>query len=110
MWHPWNSWKAYRLERLRIQTEAQTKPFEAMVDLVKEVMAAQREQTKVFESWLDMFRVKDVPSSTVVTDQDEYMMELIRTGQVPDFQHMTPDEQAAWWHSIDADLDDVKIE
>jgi hypothetical protein len=68
---PWRAWSQYRLERLRIITDAQNAP-------VREMASAMREQTKVLQTWLEGFKVAEVPTSSVVRDEDEVASERER--------------------------------
>lgn len=97
---PFRAWRDYRLARLRLQVEAASAPFVQMTALVREVMDAQREQTKVFQAWMEMFRVVDLPKSTTVRDEDE-----VRSEQERHFTNLTPEQQLAWVNQqVDSDI------
>ena len=97
---PFRAWRNYRLERLALEVKAQSAPFEQMAAIVREAMDAQREQTKVLQTWMEMFRVADIPTSTTVRDEDEVRAEVDRS-----FNNMTPAQQLEWvHHEIDSDI------
>lgn len=78
---PWRAWTTYRLDRLRIQADIAARPLETVLSMVKEMADAQREQTKVLQTWLEGFKVSEVPTSTVIRDEDEVEAERERRGK-----------------------------
>jgi hypothetical protein len=71
MFNPFKWWSDYRLERLKLKLNAQNKPFELMSEAI-------RSQASFLQQWLDNFKVTDLPASTIIRDQDEYIEEQAR--------------------------------
>jgi hypothetical protein len=77
---PWRAYTEYQLTKLRLQVEAQTAPMKAMAEMVREMADSQRGTATVLQTWLDGFRVHEVPSSSTVRDEDEAAAERARNG------------------------------
>jgi hypothetical protein len=107
--NPWRAWSEYRLERLRIQAEAQAAPMRAMQGMVERMADAMGQNATVLQTWLDGFKVKEIPSSSVVRDEDEAAAERARHGDDPSITAlgMTPAEaQALMKAFIETDYQD----
>jgi len=77
---PWRGWTSYRLECLRIQAEAQAAPMRAMQGMVSEMAQAMGQNATVLQTWLDGFKVHEVPSTSTMRDEDEIAAERSRAG------------------------------
>ena len=77
---PWRGWSEYRLERLRSQAEAQAAPMKAMQGMVSEMAQAMGQNATVLQTWLDGFKVHEVPSTSTIRDEDEVASERARAG------------------------------
>lgn len=77
---PWRAWTGYRLERLRIQAEAQAAPMKAMTEMVQTMAEAMTQNANVLQTWLEGFRVTELPSTSTVRDEDEASLERARAG------------------------------
>jgi hypothetical protein len=80
---PWRAWTAYQLAKLQLTVNAQSRPMELMLSMVQEMANAQRAQTAVLQTWLEGFKVTELPSSTHVRDEDEVAAERARHGDDP---------------------------
>ena len=80
---PWRAWTEYRLERLRIQAEVTTAPMRAMQGMVERMADAMTQHSTVLQTWLDGFKVHEVPSTSTVRDEDEANAERARHGDDP---------------------------
>ncbi len=63
--------KSYRLDVIKAKAEADNMQFMLMRDMVKA-------NTDVVKTWLDSFKVTDIPASTVIRDEDEFVEEQNR--------------------------------
>ena len=73
-----NAWRNYRLDRLRLKLDARNKPYDTVADIGRQFMAMQADQTKVLQTWMDSFKITELPKSTVVRDADEFSEEQDR--------------------------------
>jgi hypothetical protein len=64
-------YKQYRLDIIKAQSDADNAQF----ILMKEMVVA---QTGIIQNWLDGFKVTEIPSSTIMRDEDEYIEEQNR--------------------------------
>jgi hypothetical protein len=80
---PWRGWTGYRLERLRIQAEAQAAPMHAMQGMVSKMADAMGQNATVLQTWLDGFKVHEIPSTSTIRDEDEANAERARHGDDP---------------------------
>lgn len=78
MFNPFVWYQQYKLERLRLQLEAQNKPYDTLAAVVDKLSTAQQEQTKVLQEWMQGFKVTEVPTSSVMRDIDEWRLEQDR--------------------------------
>lgn len=77
---PWRAYTEYQLAKLRIQAEAQAAPMKAMSEMVQTMATAMTQNAEVLKTWLDGFKVTELPSSSVVRDEDEAALERARAG------------------------------
>ncbi len=68
MFNPFTWWSNYRLRRLELQLASANKPMEALI-------AAVTSQQDLLKEWLLQFRVTELPSSTVMRDEDSWLKE-----------------------------------
>lgn len=66
-------------------------------DALTRLIDAQTAQTKVLQSWMDSFKVTELPSTQTVRDEDEYRAERDRLWDeaqaTGDFSHITPEDR-----------------
>lgn len=74
--------RQHQLRMLQIivdqQRESQENSLKILEGVVQEVLNTSKQQTKIFEDWLGLFRVSEVPKSTTVRDEDEVAAERER--------------------------------
>jgi hypothetical protein len=77
---PWRAWTEYQLAKLRIQAEAQSAPMLAMASMVQTMAGAMTQNAEVLQTWLNGFKVTELPSTSNVRDSDEVAAERARVG------------------------------
>ena len=71
-------WKQYRLDRLRLQLDAQNKPFAMAENLAASLVSAMNSQTQVLQDWMGAFKTTEIPKTSTVRSEDEYKDEMER--------------------------------
>lgn len=80
LWRLLDWYRDYRLERLRLVTQAQQAPFVALETIVGKALVANGESTQLLKTWLESFTAKSDTGTTTIRDDDEVRMELERLG------------------------------
>lgn len=78
--HRLNTKRAHQLALARVTGEAQVEIAKILgthlVTLIEKVTEPQKETTRILQTWLEGFKVTQAPTTTAVTDKDEYDVEM----------------------------------
>lgn len=75
-----NSKRQHQIALQQLQVDANAKVLEVLgntlITIVDRTAKAQEAQSEVLKTWLDGFKVTSPPTTTAVTDKDEYALEM----------------------------------
>lgn len=74
--------RLHQLHLLQVLVDQQTALHEyslkTLDNLIRDVLKISEQQNKVFQTWMESFKVTTIPTSTVVRDEDEVRLEKDR--------------------------------
>lgn len=74
--------RTHQLKMLQVLADQQLAAHEYSLktfdSLIKEVLDISKQQNKVFQTWMESFKVTTLPSSSIVREEDEVRMEKDR--------------------------------
>lgn len=90
------------MEALTKLGERQAESLEKVGEMVKTIADAQQKSTQVLQTWLDGFKVMDLPESSTIRDEDEVKAAVDRvlmadSSIIPPMPDGLPDEFALAW-------------
>lgn len=74
----------YLADTIRAMSEQQAKSLEKVGEMVQTIAQSQQKTSEVLQTWLDGFKVTELPTSSTVTEEDEVRMTVERALTAPD--------------------------
>lgn len=71
IWNPFVWYSQYQLDKLKLKLDAQNKPFETLASAIGN-------QAEFIKAYFEGFKVTEIPTSTIIRDEDAYIAEQQR--------------------------------